>query len=877
MLSVADALSRIAGDDTPTEVRVVAMRAFAEALSWTPSYELQAPVEDAKVFDHLVVHHGLANSAVISFVRGNARAADLSPHNLRNLLQISYNNMIEWHFFVSQSDAMILNNLEFEARQRTFDEIIFPGAPDYQEFLSSEGFAKKRHIRRKGNRTNACDDALLNIVDKWKRLIRDDFDEISNRSISTLFNALFLIRGCEDRHLSVGLGTRRKILIETLDEFGEEVNFVVFVSAAFAKTEVGGGLGKYLNFSDLAVFSNFDRSTLWRLVSDLYEPREAPFSFNFALMSKHALSRVYEKFVAIFVEDDRDSDQISFLKRPLIEKSQKHFGAVYTPQFIASFFARYLRENTTPKRFREMSILDPACGSGIFLRSVVEEQCNIADRSITKSSISDIFSNIVGVDQDGNALEATRLSLALLHLVTTDTLPSSLNLIEADAFGVDAQAAMSEKFDAILTNPPYIKLDNLSPLQRDMIKDYLGEHFSGRVDSYLAFMKLCLSKCKVGGFSFFVIPQTFLRAKNAYFIRNLIAQEFDVRCLVDLSAVRVFEGVGAYSILLIVQRRHVGAFSGVRAIVSQVTDTVGAALQAVLDENETRNPYFNVFSSDQSDFVMREWIIRPPEVDQLSRDLSRFAKLNDYIDCYQGFVTGADEVFIRDASDISVADRSIYVPYLADREIGQYEVPNSTQKVVLYPYFNGSLITEDELRKFFPDTWSYLTANKDALTRRTRSDGTPWWRPYRPRAPERILRPKIVAPHLMLTPRFAVDRLGQYTTKHGPFMITKIAGSDEILLLDFFCAVLNSSVSGWYIRSHMPTFSRGYSRLEVATLKDLPVPIIDDLQAFEIEHLATLNRSASTDRKAVREIDRIVSSMFGLQDDDLKLMGIDPS
>lgn len=195
MLSIADSLSKIAGDETPPEVRVVAMRAFADALDWTPSYELYAPVEDAKVFDHLVVHHGLANSAVISFVRGQARAFDLSQHSLRNLLQISYNNMIEWHFFVSQSDAVILNNLEYEGRQRTFDEIIFPGAPNYLDFLSSEGFTRKRTARRTGYRTDPCDDALLNIIDKWKRLIRDDFGEISSRSISTLFNALFLVRG----------------------------------------------------------------------------------------------------------------------------------------------------------------------------------------------------------------------------------------------------------------------------------------------------------------------------------------------------------------------------------------------------------------------------------------------------------------------------------------------------------------------------------------------------------------------------------------------------------------------------------------------------------------------------------------------------------
>lgn len=458
--------------------------------------------------------------------------------------------------------------------------------------------------------------------------------------------------------------------------------------------------------------------------------------------------------------------------------------------------------------------------------------------------------------------------------MTTDELPPQLNLTEADVFNAEAGGYLDAEFDAIITNPPYIKLDNLSLEQRDSIKLFLGKYQKGRIDSYLAFMSLCLKKCKEGGFAFFVIPQTFLRANNAAFIRSKIGREFDVRCLVDLSAVRVFEGVGAYSILLIVQRRHSGGASAPRATIAQITDSVGAALQAVLDEAEVRNPYYKVFFVDQSDFERREWIIRPPETERLARALGRFRKLDDYLDCYQGFVTGADNVFIRNVSDVPDGEQGLYKPYLADRDIGEYDIPVSASKVVLYPYDGKVLLNEDSLQSQFPQTWEYLLKNKEVLTRRKRSDGTPWWRPYRPRAPERILRQKIVAPHLMLTPRFAVDYNGQFVTKHGPFMIPKVDGADDILLLEFFGAMLNSTISGWYIRNHMPTFGGGYSRLEVATLRDMPVPILEDLQTHEIEQLAALYRDAKKDRRARREIDKLVAAMFDLEPDDLLLMGI---
>ena len=873
MLALRESLAYITGDNTPAEVRLVAMRDFAEALNWTPSYELNAPVPEARVYDHLVVHHGLSNSAVISFVRGGSRATDLSDHNLRNLLQVSYNNMIDWHFFVSENDAFLVNNREFESRQRNFDDAVFPGAPGYSHFLSSKNLDRRSSNRRRGI-SDPCDDVLLNIVDKWKRLLRDESENVRNQNISTLFNAMFLIRGCEDRHLSLGLDTGKRVLLAALENMNSDFDFQDFVRSAFTETDVSGNLEKFLNFHDLEVFSNLDRSTTRRLILDLYEPREAPFRLNFALMSKHALSRIYEKFVAILVEDETPTDQVSFLKRPLIEKSQKHFGAVYTPQFIASFFARYLRENTTPRKFREMTVLDPACGSGIFLRTVIEEQCNLSDRAITKGAISEIFDNVTGVDRDGNALEATRLSLALLHLVTTDRLPENLNLIQDDVFEAEGSGRLTGEYDAILTNPPYIKLDNLSEDQRAGIVNYLGKDFSGRADAYLAFMQLCLGKISEGGFCFFVIPQTFLRAKNANFIRRLISEQFDIRCLVDLSSVRVFEGVGAYSILLIVQKRREATHLGRSATIGQVTDYVGSALQAVLEEADTREPYFKIFSVEQSDFQSKEWIIKPPEINEISLFLSRFPTLSDYLNCYQGFVTGADSVFIRDVLEIAEGESEIYLPYLPDREIGQYEVPPASRKVVLYPYGGNGLLDEEEIKNGYPETWKYLEGHKEILSRRKRSDGTPWWRPYRPRSPERMLRPKIVAPHLMLTPRFAVDREGRFATKHGPFMVTKIAGGDEGLLLDFFSAVLNSAVSGWYIRNHMPTFGRGYSRLEVATLRDLPVPNLEELQTREIEALAHFNRVAVEDKRARGEIDRIVASMFGLEIEELRIMGI---
>jgi hypothetical protein len=131
-----------------------------------------------------------------------------------------------------------------------------------------------------------------------------------------------------------------------------------------------------------------------------------------------------------------------------------------------------------------------------------------------------------------------------------------------------------------------VKLDNLTAVERDVYRRYLGSKDLGRIDAYIPFMKLCLDIVKPGGFVCAVLPQTFMTASNAAQIRKTISDGFEIRCIIDLSAVPVFEGVGAYSILLVVQKHKGRSRDDVAVRVAQVTEGVGAALQACLDGDD---------------------------------------------------------------------------------------------------------------------------------------------------------------------------------------------------------------------------------------------------------------------------------------------------
>lgn len=641
----------------------------------------------------------------------------------------------------------------------------------------------------------------------------------------------------------------------------------------FVKPELPGDLDEFIDLGKLAPFASVDRSTAENLFRDFYTPRDAAYELNFALLSKHALSRIYERYVAMFKSEEPSAGgrQLSFLNPPPQLSATAKSGAIYTPQFIAGFFARYLRENMTPRAFRALRSIDPACGSGIFLRTLLELQCNPMTPGTSPTSIREAFQLTEGLDRDANAVAATRLSLSLLHLVATGDLPApnDLSVRQADTIQEALDGRMSKaSFGAIMSNPPYIKLDHLSEPDRERYQLFLGENFSGRSDAYLAFLKWSLDAIRPDGIICLVLPQTFLSASNAAFIRQRIASELDVLCLVDLSAIDVFEGVGAYSVLLVLRRRHSDSEVGEGALVARASDFVGALLQACLDGREISTPYYESFRTGQEFFARKEWTLLNSTLSALETRLSLLPSVETYFKVRQGVVTGADPIFIRRIDDVPARERTAYMSFVADREITRYGKYSGSDLAVFYPYLDDEPLDEITLKADFPETYSYLSSHRVALSERRRSPSTPWWKPERPREPAVMRSPKLILPHLFLTPRFGVDLEGTIAVSRSPFLIPREGrDGDHEHLLKWHLAVLNSSLVSWYIGAFAPKYSRGYNRIETGLLQRVPVPDLSQVSAADLRRvirLVDILLKNGPNAEHEEEIDQTITSVYGL-------------
>ena len=153
----------------------------------------------------------------------------------------------------------------------------------------------------------------------------------------------------------------------------------------------------------------------------------------------------------------------------LSDETRRQFGTYNTPLALVDFIV----EETLPlaKTTPEMTILDPACGSGVFLVRAYQrliEAWKQRNGHPSAPQLTDLMNqSIFGVDVQLNAIRIAAFSLCLSmldYLKNEDIIQESFrfprmetsNLIHADFFSEDIDSRFSDKkFDRIVGNPPW--------------------------------------------------------------------------------------------------------------------------------------------------------------------------------------------------------------------------------------------------------------------------------------------------------------------------------------------------------------------------------------------------------------------------------------
>ncbi|HUS02303.1 MAG TPA: N-6 DNA methylase [Chitinophagaceae bacterium] len=198
----------------------------------------------------------------------------------------------------------------------------------------------------------------------------------------------------------------------------------------------------------------------------------------------------------------------------------------------------------------QLTICDPACGSGAFLNAALEylkaEHRTLDELTARVHDAPMVFPemdneilehNLYGVDINEDAIEIAKLSLWLHTAKKGRKLSNLSNNIKVGNSLIDDPAVAGDKafswkeefksvfdkggFDVVIGNPPYVDVKNLP----EEIKKYLFENYKtteNRINLYSIFIEKGLALLNASGFMSFVNPNSMLINSSYKKLRYLI-------------------------------------------------------------------------------------------------------------------------------------------------------------------------------------------------------------------------------------------------------------------------------------------------------------------------------------------------------------------
>lgn len=236
--------------------------------------------------------------------------------------------------------------------------------------------------------------------------------------------------------------------------------------------------------------------------------------------------------------------------------ARKQRGIFYTPltvvdEILAVSLLPMLRERSAEQIVR-LRILDPACGSGIFLlrafRLIMNELLS-RDRSAGQFAPAILGNCLYGIDLDQGALRAARKVLMECaqeyssrphrdavklrcgnSLIETASLPRTNPCPSFSSF--DWQKEFSEViehggFDLIIGNPPYgLSRDSqIEPQENRLLQKLYAPFRDGKINKFLAFIAMSYGRLAPKGVLSFVVPNSWLGIRSAISLRRLLLED----------------------------------------------------------------------------------------------------------------------------------------------------------------------------------------------------------------------------------------------------------------------------------------------------------------------------------------------------------------
>ncbi|MBC6433244.1 N-6 DNA methylase [Nostoc sp. HG1] len=305
------------------------------------------------------------------------------------------------------------------------------------------------------------DKAFLHEIETWRENLAANIAwrnlQIQQRELNfgvqMTINRIVFLRICEDRGIEIYEQLFNLLRLKNIyQELGR-----LFINADY---RYNSGLFHFQTEKgrdepdDFTLNLKIDDTTLKPIIRKLYPP-ESPYEFS--VIPVEILGQVYEQFLGKVITLSA-SRQAVIEDKPEVRKAG---GVYYTPSYIVDYIVKQtigkVLEGKKPEKIQEITILDPACGSGSFLIVAYQflldwylqqylknfkkykskiYQITASNWRLTSTERKRILlTHIYGVDIDQQAVETSKLSLLLkvLEGESGETITKQLTLFKERA------------------------------------------------------------------------------------------------------------------------------------------------------------------------------------------------------------------------------------------------------------------------------------------------------------------------------------------------------------------------------------------------------------------------------------------------------------
>jgi hypothetical protein len=600
------------------------------------------------------------------------------------------------------------------------------------------------------------------------------------------------------------------------------------------------------------------------------------------LLYKHALKLSDYDFASevdvnilghIFENSLNELDEIKAqLEGQEIDKSKtkrKKDGVFYTPKYIT----KYIVENTIGKLCKEkkdylqiiendyiidkkrqkntikllqnkletyrlwllqITICDPACGSGAFLNQALdflinehayidELQAKLFGDAIILSDVekSILENNLFGVDLNEESVEIAKLSLWLRTAQPNRKLNDLSGNIKCGNSLIDDVAVAGDKafnwqeafakvfakggFDVIIGNPPYVRQELFKE-----IKPYLERHYkcyNSIADLYTYFIEKGLVLINSKGVFSFILPNKFLKASYGNEIRKVLNQENKIELIFDFDDYPVFEDATTYPIIFIINNNWENDY----LIYSEINkrEKTLDPINTLKDKQVVVN--YNSLQEDNWQFKDNKSSLILNKLKNDSKPLKEIVE--DKI--FRGVSTGKNEVFIINKDVANKLSNEKNKDFIRKIVTGKEVKRNSLifdDLYLLYIPWEYDLDFDENIK-------NYLLENKDILSNRPEviEGRFNWWclSRYGSKNADFLFKPKIIYPRINNQSNFYFDQTGEYSLSDNNFFIST---NSEYLL-----PILNSKLVFYYLKSISSTLQGGYFDFRRPYIETIPI------------------------------------------------------